>query len=210
MSYRKPTRFQVVSGSVAYIGSASPFDVLNSGIHDDGETCVVIGEKLPNGYESNSNLKKIKIAGDLHVSGELIVTGSNIGTMPVLSRTTINLPTSEIATTTLLTSSLGVQTVVITNIFVRVEEPIDGEGSVTFNVSTTFGGQEIIVNQTLTSGSTGIVGGLSTSSLGSSMTADNGYMTTLSTNDEIMLICSPTGVVNSGSITAYVYGMLLL
>lgn len=69
-------------------------------------------------------------------------------------------------------------------------------------VGSTSGGQEIVVDQTLTSSSGGVVGGFALASLGSDMSQSNGFEAIYSAGQSIYVGVTVTGTPSAGMLTA--------
>lgn len=84
-------------------------------------------------------------------------------------------------------------------------------GTVGITVGTTTGGNDIITSQTINNATTtSVIAGLSIATLGTAMTAANGYELVMAAGDTVNLRAATTGTVSaSKTATAYVYGYYL-
>jgi hypothetical protein len=91
-----------------------------------------------------------------------------------------------------------------------LDTPITGAGSCVVSLGVAAGGQEYLVNVTLTSANTaGVAAGVTLLSLGAAMLAAQGFEAVLAAAAVITWQCVTTGSVSAGAVRVITKGMLI-
>ena len=138
------------------------------------------------------------------------LTAAAAAVQPVIRKdTAITIPSASTTSGTAYTVPSG-KIFDLEKILLVLDTPITDAGSCVVSIGVAAGGQEYILNVTLTSASTaGVQAGALLLSLGASMLASQGFEALLSAAAVITWQCVTTGSVSAGAVRVIVKGMLI-
>jgi hypothetical protein len=197
----------------------------NNVIVETDQSCVYVRQNsllsVSGQYISGSQwIRSIDTENGIINDGVLILSGSGTDTGPtgptgldglLASRIALSGGNRNLQIYTVSATPMGNGRLILTRCIVRLSTTLVGTGNIVFSVGTTSGGTQIILPVTINSSTvSSVFAGEALASLGAGMLTANAYEAVLNAGQIIWANLTSVGVVTSGYVDVYLYGLPLL